>query len=66
MEKTTVSKKGTIIGGGMTTIGGVALALKDTPTMLYVIAALTMVLIVYLCVQGFLDYEAKNSDVPKL
>ena len=61
MEKTTVSKKGAVILGGMPMIASVGL--KDDPN-LWVIAALTLVLTVYLCVQGYLDWLEKSKDVP--
>ena len=58
MEKTTVSKKGAVILGGMPMIASVGL--KDNPN-LWVIAALTLVLTVYVCVQGYLDLMDKNA-----
>ena len=57
MEKT-VSKKGTVILGGLTMIG--AQATNDKPNLVVVIA-LAVVLTVYVCVQGYLDSRGKDS-----
>ena len=58
MEKT-VSKKGAVILGVSPMIA--AVGLKDNPN-LWVIAALTLVLTVYLCVQGYLDWLEESKD----
>lgn len=57
MSDKTVSKKGTAALGGLTII-----AAQGELEMAIVLA---VVLTVYICVQGFLDYAGKPKDVSK-